>query len=282
MQRAPLIDHPSLPMPVLGFGTFELDGATVRRMVPQVLEMGYRHIDTAQVYDNEQDVGAAVEGSGIARGEVFITTKVWVDRFEPDELRASVSESLDRLRTDYVDLLLLHWPRFDGTGDAGMGPTLEALLREREDGRCRNIGVSNFTIAHLEQAAGIVGDGEIATNQVEYHVYLGQDRLREAMRRMGLALTAYMPLAKGRAIDDPVLAEIGRAHGKSAAQVALKWLVAQRGVAAIPATSSEDHARANLDLFDFELTSAEIARIDSLERGERICAPENLQPDWDD
>ena len=200
MTEVPLIDHPRMKMPALGFGTFQLDGDTVLRMIPEVLDMGYRHVDTAQAYDNEAEVGKALEQADVARSEVFVTTKVWVDRFEPDDLRASLSESLDRLRSDYVDLLLLHWPVF---GEAGMGPTLEALMREREDGRARHIGVSNFTIDHLEQAVGIAGDGVLATNQVEYHVYLGQHRLHEAMRRLGLALTAYMPLAKGEVADDP-------------------------------------------------------------------------------
>lgn len=279
MQTAPLIDHPRLDMPALGFGTFELDGDTVLRMVPEALEIGYRHVDTAQVYGNEAEVGRAIEASGVDRSEVFVTTKVWVDRFEPDELRASVAESLDRLRTDHVDLLLLHWPAF---GEAGMGPTLEALVREQDDGRTRHIGVSNFTIDHLEQACGVVGDDRIATNQVEFHAYLGQQRLREAMHRMGIALTAYMPLAKGRVVDDPVLAEIGRGHGKSAAQVALRWLVGKQGVAAIPATSNPEHARANFGIFDFELSTDEVERIDEMPKDQRICTPDSLSPDWDD
>lgn len=266
-------------MPALGFGTFRLKGDTVRRMVQTALELGYRHIDTAQVYRNEAEVGRAIEQAPVGREDVFVTTKVWVDRYKPSELRASVEGSLERLRSDYVDLLLLHWPAF---GDAGMGPTLEALVRQQQDGRARHIGVSNFTIAHIEQAAGIVGDGVLATNQVEYHVYLGQYNLRETMRRLGLAVTAYMPLAKGNAIDDPVLAEIGQRHGKSAAQVALRWLVQQAGVAAIPATSNVEHAAANLGVFDFELDGDDLDRIEELECGRRICTPARLSPAWDD
>jgi|SRR6056297_1651663 len=279
MLRAPLIDHPFLPMPAIGFGTFQLDGDTVLRMVPEALDLGYRHIDTAQIYGNEAEVGRALERSGVDRSEVFVTTKVWVDHFEPGELRDSVSGSLDRLRSDHVDLLLLHWPSF---GPSGMGPTLEALVREQEDGRVRHIGVSNFTVDQLAQACGIVGDNRIATNQVEFHPYLGQTRLREAMHRLGMALTAYMPLAKGELIDDPVLADIGAAHGKSAAQVALRWLVGKQGVAAIPATSRPDHARANIEIFDFELSGDEIERIDGLPKDHRICTPESLAPEWDD
>jgi diketogulonate reductase-like aldo/keto reductase len=279
MRTAPLIDHPFLPMPAIGFGTFELDGDTVLRMVPEALEIGYRHIDTAQIYGNEAEVGRALESAGVDRSEVFVTSKVWVDRFEPGALRDSVAESLERLRTDYVDLMLLHWPDF---GPVGMGPTLEALVREQEDGRVRHVGVSNFTIGHLEQACGIVGDNRIATNQVEFHVYLGQHRLREAMHRLNIALTAYMPLAKGEVADDPVLAEIGAAHGKSAAQVALRWLVEKQGVAAIPATSNPEHARANFEVFDFELAADEVERIDGLPKNRRLCTPGSLSPDWDD
>jgi diketogulonate reductase-like aldo/keto reductase len=279
MATAPLIDHPFLPMPAIGFGTFELDGDTVLRILPEALGMGYRHIDTAQVYGNEAEVGRALEASDVQRSDVFVTTKVWVDRFDPAELKGSVLESLDRLRSDYIDLLLLHWPAF---GPIGMGPALEALVREQEDGRVRHIGVSNFTIDHLEQASAIVGDNRIATNQVEFHVYLGQQRLREAMRRLNMALTAYMPLAKGDVADDPELAEIGRAHGKSAAQVALRWLVEKEAVAAIPATSNGQHARANLEIFDFQLTAHEVQRIDGLRKDHRICTPASLSPDWDD
>jgi len=279
MKPAPVIEQNGLNMPVMGFGTFELDAPVVLHMVPKVLELGYRHIDTAQIYGNESQVGQALESSGVDRGEVFLTTKVWVDRFEPARLAASVDESLERLRTDYLDLLLLHWPVF---GEAGMGPTLEALMKVKADGRVRHIGISNFNIAQTREAVSICGPGEIATNQVEYHVYLGQEKLRDALEELGLVTTAYMPLAKGQAPSDPVLKEIGKAHGKSAAQVALRWLVEQNRTSAIPATSREENAASNLDVFDFELTDADRKQIAGLEKNRRICKPGSLSPQWDD
>ena len=154
----------NLDMPALGFGTFELDPDTVRKILPEALDLGYRHIDTAQIYGNEAAVGDAIAGSSVARKDVFLTTKVWVDQFGPDDLLRSVHESLEKLRCDRVDLLLLHWPVF---ADTGMGPTLEALMRARSDGLTRHIGLSNFTIAQTEQAVAFCGEGQLATNQVD-------------------------------------------------------------------------------------------------------------------
>lgn len=279
MSRIPLIDHPALDMPALGYGTFEIEPDTVLRMIPEILDMGYRHIDTAQAYDNEAQVGQAIESAGVPRDEVFLTTKIWVDRFRPADLRASLTESLDKLRTDHVDLLLLHWPVFE---DAKMEATLEALKREKDEGRTRHIGVSNFTVDHLKRSVEFLGDGEVATNQVEYHPFLGQDSLREAMNEMGIALTAYMPLAKGQVVESDVLAEIGKRYGKSAVQVALRWLVRQEGVAAIPATTDVEHARDNADIFDFRLDDEDLERIAALDKDRRICTPGSLSPDWDD
>ncbi len=275
----PTIAGNNLDMPALGFGTFELEPDTVRRIIPEALALGYRHIDTAQIYANEQAVGEAIESSGVDRSELFVTTKVWVDRFGPEQLIGSVRESLNRLRCERIDLLLLHWPVF---GKQGMAPTLEALMRARADGLTRHIGLSNFTIAQTEQAVAYCGEGQLATNQVEYHVYLGQERLRRVLARHNLVLTAYMPLAKARTVNDPVLWDIGSRYGKTAAQIALRWLVEQDRVAAIPATSSLHHARANIELFDFALDDQDRARIDALDKRLRICTPESLSPAWDD
>lgn len=279
MTDIPVIAANGLNMPALGFGTFELDESTVETILPKALELGYRHIDTAQIYRNEGAVGRAIRASDIPRRELFVTTKVWVDNFEPDDLLASVAGSLERLQTDYVDLLLLHWPVFSGRG---MNPTLEALMRTRREGLARHIGISNFNIAQTEQAVAFCGEGQLATNQVEYHVYLGQERLRRVLARHNLVLTAYMPLAKARTVNDPVLWEIGEPYGKSAAQVALKWLVEQDRVAAIPATSNPHHAAANIDIFDFSLSEADQKRIAGLRKDRRICKPGNLAPEWDD
>ncbi|TVQ37313.1 MAG: aldo/keto reductase [Wenzhouxiangella sp.] len=268
-----------LNMPTLGFGTFQLSEQTIRDILPQALELGYRHIDTAQFYDNEAAIGEVLDQSGLDRSSLFITTKVWFDRYEPEELIRSVHESLERLRLEHVDLLLLHWPVFGGRG---MNPTLEALMHARAQGLARHIGVSNFNIDQTEQAVNYCGQDELATNQVEYHVYLGQERLRRVLGRHNLVLTAYMPLAKARTINDPVLWEIGSQYGKTSAQVALRWLIEQDRVAAIPATSNIYHARANIDLFKFSLSDEDRGRIAALDKRIRICTPEELAPDWDD
>ena len=279
MTEVPGIAANGLNMPALGFGTFQLEPDTVRHILPEALELGYRHFDTAQIYANEAAVGQVLADSGIRREELFVTTKVWIDQFEPEALMRSVHQSLERLQMDRVDLLLLHWPVFGGRG---MNSTLEALLRARAEGLTRKIGISNFNIAQTEQAANFCGEGELATSQIEYHVYLGQERIRRVLGRHNLVLTAYMPLAKARVVNDPVLWDIGSQYGKTAAQVALRWLVEQDRVAAIPATSSAHHARANIEIFNFSLSAEDQARIAGLDKSLRICEPASLAPEWDD
>ncbi|HEY7905496.1 MAG TPA: aldo/keto reductase [Wenzhouxiangella sp.] len=279
MADVPTLAANGLNMPVLGFGTWELDDNTLDQVLPAALDIGYRHIDTAQIYRNEAAVGRSLASANVPRDELFITTKVWVDRYAPEDLLASVRESLDRLQTDYVDLLLLHWPMFEGHG---MNPTLEGLMRARAEGMARHIGISNFNIDQTEQAVAFCGPGALATNQVEYHVYLGQERLRRVLARHNLVLTAYMPLAKAGVVNDTVLWEIGAQYNKSAAQVALRWLIEQDRVAAIPATSNVHHAQANFEVFDFSLSLADHEKIASLEKSRRLCAPASLSPVWDD
>lgn len=279
MTEVPGIAANGLNMPALGFGTFQLESDTVRRILPEALELGYRHFDTAQIYGNEEAVGQVLSESGLARSDLFVTTKVWVDQYEPEALMRSVHESLERLRLDHVDLLLLHWPVFGGRG---MNPTLEALLRARAEGLTRNIGISNFNIAQTEQAVSYCGEGELATSQIEYHVYLGQERIRRVLGRHNLVLTAYMPLARARVVNHPVLWDIGSQYGKTAAQVALRWLVEQDRVTAIPATSSAHHAKANIEIFNFSLSAEDQERIAGLDKNRRICDPDSLAPEWDD
>ena len=279
MNEVPTIAANGVNMPSLGIGTFELEEDTVAEILPHALELGYRHIDTAQIYRNEAAVGRAIKRVGVRREDLFITTKVWVDQYEPAAFLRSIQGSLKRLQTDYVDLLLLHWPVFGGNG---MNPTLDALMRARRDGLTRHIGLSNFTIDQTEQAVAFCGEGQLATNQVEYHVYLGQERLRRVLARHNLILTAYMPLAKARTVNDPVLWDIGEQYGKTAAQVALRWLVEQDRVAAIPATSNPHHAATNFDIFDFQLSEEDQERIAGLDKKRRICKPEGLSPEWDD
>ncbi|WP_456427580.1 aldo/keto reductase [Rhodocaloribacter sp.] len=264
-------------IPVLGFGTFQMRGETAYEAVRTALDLGYRHIDTAQIYDNEAEVGRALADSGLPREEIFLTTKVWIDRFSADRFGPSIKESLRKLQTDYVDLLLLHWPN----PRVPPAVTLRELERARHLGWTKHIGVSNFTTALLRETPALATE-PLVTNQVEYHPYLNQDRVLALLRSAGLCLTAYSPLAQGKVLTDATLQTIGARYGKSAAQVALRWLIQQEGVVAIPKAAGREHAAANLDIFDFELTEEEMATIRSLARPDgRVVDPEGLAPAWD-
>ncbi|WP_397547011.1 aldo/keto reductase [Rhodothermus marinus] len=260
------------PVPALGLGTWGLWGVVCERAVAQALALGYRHIDTARAYDNEAEIGRALRRSGVDRASVFLTTKVWWDQLAPEALRRSVETSLRLLQTDYVDLLLIHWPN----PHVPLPRTLEAMLRLQAEGKVRHLGVSNFSPALLCEA---LRHAPIFCNQVEYHPYLRQEALLELARRHDLLLTAYCPLARGLVRRDPVLQEIGRRYGKTAAQVALRWLVQQDHVAAVPKAARLEHLRENLAIFDFSLTPDEMARIDRLARGLRLIDPP-WAPDW--
>lgn len=264
-------------IPAVGFGTFELGKPEAFEAVSVALEVGYRHIDTAQIYGNEAEVGGAIAESGVPREEIFLTTKVWPDNFGPGELRPSVAASLDRLQTDYVDLLLLHWPgeRYP------MADVLGRLARLRMDGMADHLGVSNFTTLLLDEAVRH-SPVPLATNQVEYHPYLDQSEVIGAVRERGMALTAYSPLARGKVFGDERLAEIGRRHGKTEGQVALRWLIQQPGVVAIPRSSDPDHIAENLDILDFALSQDEMRRVSALtEADRRLIDPKGLAPVWD-
>ena len=264
-------------IPALGFGTFRMEAPDVLRMVPAALKLGFRHVDTAQIYRNEAAVGEAIAGSGVARGDIFLTTKVWIDNFAPDRFMASVEESLAKLRTDHVDLLLLHWPN----GSVPLADQIGALNTMREAGKTRHIGVSNYNIALLTQARALSA-APLVTNQVEYHPYLDQRRLMAAMREAGMALTAYYAMADGKVFADPRLAEIAARHHRSIAQIVLRWLVQQEGVVALSKTVSEDRARDNAAIFDFALDEAEMAAIHGLAVPDgRVLKPEGLSPVWD-
>src|SRR5947209_11260360 len=201
-------------IPVIGLGTWELRGRTCARLVEQALRLGYRHIDTAQVYENEREVGEGLRASGVKRGELFVTTKIWTTHFWPSDLERSAKESLVRLRLTEVDLLLLHWPN----PQVPLAETLGALARVKQLGLARPIGVSNFTVALIEEAVASCSE-PLVCDQVEYHPYLDQTKVREACARQGMALVAYSPVAKGRVKGDQTLARIGKNHGKTAAQV---------------------------------------------------------------
>jgi diketogulonate reductase-like aldo/keto reductase len=264
-------------IPALGFGTYELRGETAAGMVEKALAIGYRHIDTAQAYDNEEAVGMGIAASGLRREDLFLTTKIWPDCFRAGQLQRSVDESLARLNTPYVDLLLLHWPN----PAVPLEETLAALNDMHRIGRARHIGVSNFPVALLQEAVRI-SEVPLVANQVEYHVFLAQDDLLEALRAQGMGLIAYSPLAQGLALQSDTVTDIAETHGKTAGQVALRWLVGQEGVCAIPRTSSEDHARANFEIFDFELSKDDREALDQLSRERRRQVdPEGLAPAWD-
>ncbi|MDX1419822.1 MAG: aldo/keto reductase [Rubricoccaceae bacterium] len=268
------IDVQGAAVPALGFGTWRLRGEDGRHAVSVALDAGYRHLDTAQAYDNEREVGRALRESGVSREEVFLTTKVWHDHLKYRDVLRSTDESLDRLGTDRVDLLLVHWP----SDDVELEETLDAFQEARERGKTRLIGVSNFPPSLLEQALALVPD--LANVQVEYHPFLGQDALLEIVREHGLFLTAYSPIARGEVARAQPIQEIAAVHGKSAVQVALRWLVQQERVAAIPRSSNPEHIRANAEVFDIALSEEEMAAISALARGERLVDP-GFAPAWE-
>ncbi|RVH80389.1 aldo/keto reductase [Sinorhizobium meliloti] len=264
-------------IPALGFGTFRMSGAEVLRILPQALKLGFRHVDTAQIYGNEAEVGEAIQKSGIPRADVFLTTKVWVDNYRHDAFIVSVDESLRKLRTDHVDLLLLHWPG----SDVPMAERIGALNEVRNAGKVRHIGISNFNTTQMEEAARL-SDAPIATNQVEYHPYLDQTKVLQTARRLGMSLTSYYAMANGKVPADPLLTEIGGRHGKTAAQVALRWLVQQQDVIVLSKTATEARLKENFAIFDFALTREEMAAVRELARPNgRIVNPQGLAPEWD-
>ena len=243
-------------IPALGFGTFRIPGADVLRIVPHALKAGFRHIDTAQIYGNEAEVGEAIAASGVARGDVFLTTKVWVENYRHNAFLASVDESLKKLKTDYVDLLLLHWPN----EAVSLAEQIGALNAVKEAGKVRHIGVSNFSTALMAEAVKL-SRAPIVTNQIEYHPYIDQDVVIAAAKAAGMSVTGYYGMADGKVFTDPVLKEIAAGRGKSVAQVVLRWLVQQPGVVALSKTVSEARVDENLAIFDFELSADEMAAI---------------------
>ena len=260
-------------VPKLGFGTWEILGSDCQEAVADALEIGYRHIDTAQAYDNEAEVGRALAAGGVPRNELFLTTKLWRDDFAADRVRPSAEGSLERLQVDCIDLLLLHWPN----DDVPLEETLGALAELREEGLVMHYGVSNFPAGMLSEALKVA---PIFADQVEFHPYLGQQRLVELAVEKDFMVTAYSPLARGKVPEDETLRAIGEAHGKTAGQVALRWLLDQPNVATIPKASSHERRVENHEVFDFALTDEERAKIDALPKDERVIDP-RWAPDWD-
>ncbi len=262
-------------IPAIGLGTWELRGRACARLVEQALRLGYRHIDTAQVYENEREVGEGLRASGTRRDDVFVTTKVWTTHFAPNDLERSTRESLTKLHLSEVDLLLLHWPN----PRVPLPETLAALAHVKKLGLARHIGVSNFTVALIEQAVASCPE-PLVCDQIEFHPYLDQTKVREACGRNGMAVVAYSPVARGRIKNDETLAAIGQPHGKTAAQVCLRWLV-QQNVSAIPRTSRIERLSENIDIFDFALSDEEMGHISGMASAKGRLTDFGFAPKWD-
>lgn len=263
-----------IPIPPLGFGTWQVTGRGCVEAVRDALDLGYRHVDTARAYENEAEVAEGIARSGVARDDIWLTTKLWHDGLRREQVREQLEGSLRALRTDRVDLLLVHWPN----DDVPLAETLGAMAELRDEGKARHIGVSNFPSALLREAARIE---RIAANQVEYHAYLGQEAVLAACREHGVALTAYSPFAHGELLREPVLTEIAADHGATPAQVALRWLLDQPGVGAVPKASSHENRAANLGALELELTPEDVERIDALPKDRRVIDPP-FAPVWDE
>lgn len=260
------------------FGTFPLKGDVLRDAIHAAISVGYRAFDTAQMYGNESDTGAALADSGIARSELCITTKVNFENFTDNDFIRSVEKSLSDLRIDKVDILLLHWP----TPGGAIRKSLELLQSAQERGLASNIGISNYTAAMMHEARTIVGV-PLVTNQVEFHPLLNQDRLLAAAQETGIPLSSYCSVARGEVFKYPVFGEIGKGYGKSAAQVVLRWLL-QKGVSINTMSTKPENIRANFDVMDFTLSSIDMRKIDDMTAtGYRIVGKDLVPyaPDFD-
>ncbi len=274
MKHITLNRFDDLSVPALGLGTWQLTDNCVE-IVEHALDIGYRHIDTAQIYKNEEQVGQGINNSSVNRDDIFLVTKVWHTELADGDLQRSVDESLRKLDTDYVDLLLVHWPR----NDIPMEDTFKALGQMVDTGKTKYIGVSNFTPFHMHKTME-VSDTPIITNQVEYHPFLDQSEILSICRDNDLFLTSYSPIARGHIMDDRLIGSLAEKYDKTPAQVTLRWHIQQDAVCAIPKTSHKDRVSENIDIFDFELTSDEMDQIHQLgARQNRLVNPD-FAPDW--
>jgi len=261
----------SVSIPKVGLGTYKLTGYEGIKSIEDALQIGYRHIDTAQVYNNEQETGKAVRNSKIGREKIFITTKVWPSDF--NNLLSIVEESLSKLKTDYVDLLLLHWPSDEESNKIGV----EYLNAALHKGYTKSVGVSNF---NLDQLAIALAQAPIICNQVEYHPFLSQQKMLTYLRQQNMFLTAYSPLALGKVVKDETLQQIAKKYKKTSSQVALRWLIQQGDIAVIPKASSSERRKENLNIFDFELAPNDMMAIFELDKSHRLGNP-SWAPKWD-
>jgi diketogulonate reductase-like aldo/keto reductase len=276
MTRAPLVQANGTAIPALGLGTWQLKGDACAEAVRHGLALGYRHLDTAAMYGNEQAVGEGLRASGLPRDEVFVTTKIWLTDLEDGPLQASAKASLRRLDLDVVDLLLIHWPN----PEIPLNRAIPALCDAKRRGLARHVGVSNFTAALMDEAVGLASE-PLITNQCEYHPYLDQGPVLAACRRHGLAFTSYSPLGQGALLQEPVVGEIARAHGATPGQVILRWHVGQPGVVAIPKSGNPARIEENLGALDLTLTDEEMARLHSLAKPDGRMISPDFAPDWD-
>lgn len=272
--------HPTPKIvPQFGVGTFRLTGQTVIDSVKNALDVGYRAIDTAQIYGNEAEVGQAIAESNIPRNDLFITTKIWTDNYSADKLIPSLKDSLQKLRTDAVNLTLIHWPA--PTLGISIAEMMQNLLEAKQLGLTEHIGISNFNIDLTQQAIDAVGLENITTNQIELSPYLQSHKLVNFLQSQQLDVTSYMTLAYGKVLNDVVLNEIAKSHQATTAQIALAWAL-QQGFAVIPSSTKREHLLANLKAQDIQLTAEEMHLISQLERHGREVDPENLAPEWDE
>ena len=267
-----------MTVPAFGLGTFRLKGQVVIDSVSNALDLGYRAIDTAQIYENEAEVGQAIAESGVARDELFITSKIWVSNFAREQLIPSLEESLKKLRTDHLDLTLIHWPSPDNA--VPVAEFMGALLEAKEKGLTRQIGVSNFTIALMKEAIAAVGAENIATNQIELHPYLQNRKVVEFAQSQGIHITSYMTLAYGEVLKDPVIMAIAEHHDATPAQVTLAWAM-QLGYSVIPSSTKRSNLESNLKACTLKLTDSDMAQIAALDRGQRLTNPQSVAPVWD-
>ena len=274
--QVPAVEAAGATIPAIGLGTWQLRGEACAQMVEAALRGGYTHVDTAQGYSNEEFVGEGLAASGVARDRVFLTTKVRTDQMAEGDLQRSVEESLRKLRVSQVDLLLLHWPN----PLIPLAESIRALNQVKHEGLAKHIGLSNFTTAKLAEAWQLTTE-PLAAEQIEYHPYLEQTKMLAALRQREMAIIAYCPIALGKVIGDPTIEAIARGHGRSAAQVTLRWIV-QQGLVAIPKTSRVERLSENLAVFDFALSEAEMARMSALTRpGSRLVNEPQWVPVWD-
>jgi 2,5-diketo-D-gluconate reductase B len=274
-ERMQIVEANGARIPLVGLGTWDLRGKVCARMVEEALKLGYRHIDTAAMCDNESAVGEGLRASGVPRDEVFITTKVWQSDLAARDFERSTKASLTKLKLAAVDLLLIHWPN----PRIPLAETIGALCKMKREGLARHIGVSNFTVELIAQAVKLSTE-RLVCNQIECHPFLDQSKVIAASRKQGMAVTAYSPIARGSAKDDALLTRIGKAHDKSAAQVCLRWLV-QQNIVVIPRTSKSQRLRENFSIFDFDLSAAEMKQIAALSNPSGRIVDWSESPKWD-